>query len=376
MGKTEKQFGSQDSLYFMNSILILSQKLQTAQEFEKCILGFGSIWGIEIKIANTIEDALSYTNSAVQSRLPFMLFLIDQAFGPGEDGLWIMKELLTISPNTDVVIVNGIDDSNKRIRAYEAGARRYLSKTSELREIALVLKDMVYVQIRKKELESKSIIAAQTSWAAELAHEINHEIYKIQSAAYLIKSSAMKDSDIFINAEVILESSQNLANVGQYRDQAPTIFEVDTEIRNIVGGLCDKKNIIPFYFLDAASIQINVNKLGFRYILKQFVENASYAMKKKDEKKINVSTKAINKERLEIRFRDSGPGISEDLRRFIFQWPITTKERGGYGLLLVRQVVEDMKGEIFLEPFKHYCGAEFVINLPIMAVDKNYNKHI
>lgn len=355
----------------MNGILILSENLQTAHELEKCILGFGSILGTEIKIALTFEEAFSYTNSAVQSRFPFTIFLMDQVFGPCKDSIRTMQELLEISPNTDTVIINGIDDSNERIRAYEAGARRYLSKKSELKEIALVLRDMVHIQIRKKELESKSIIAAQTSWAAELAHEINHEIYKIQSAAYLIKSSTLKDSDVFVNADIIWESAQNLANVGQYRDQAPTVFEVDKEIRNILGGLCDRKNITPFYYLAAAGFQIEVNKLGFRYIFKQFIDNASYAMRDQDEKKISISTKIINGEKLEIRFQDFGSGIKEDLRQFIFQWPVTTKERGGYGLLLVRQVVEDMKGEISLEPFIEHYGAEFVIKLSILATGKN-----
>lgn len=355
----------------MNRILILNDNLQDAQEIEKCVLSFDNIERTEIKIALTVEDALTYINMAVQSRLPYTVFLIDQTLGPDNDCIETMKEMLVISPNTDAVIINGFNDSSHRIRAYEAGARHYLLESSELREITFILRDLAQMQRKRRELESKSIIAAQTSWAAELAHEINHEIYKIQTAAYLIKGIVPNDSDVFRNAEIILESAESLANVGQYRDQASTIFEVDKDIRIYAGGLCEKRGIALEFSLNATSVRIECNKVGFRYILKQLIDNAAHAMRLQEVKKIYIFTEIIDGGGLEIRFRDSGPGINDDLQQSIFQWPITTKERGGYGLLLIRQVVEDMNGEIILRPYNESRGAEFVIHVPyVRAIEK------
>jgi sensor histidine kinase regulating citrate/malate metabolism len=68
---------------------------------------------------------------------------------------------------------------------------------------------------------------------------------------------------------------------------------------------------------------------------------------------------------VEILFQDSGPGIKKDVQLSIFQRPITTKGRGGYGLLLVRQMIEDMGGKIRLVPQKKGQGAVFSIRFPI-----------
>ncbi len=72
---------------------------------------------------------------------------------------------------------------------------------------------------------------------------------------------------------------------------------------------------------------------------------------------------------VQIRIKDNGPGISEDICHKIFDYLFTTKEPGkgtGFGLSISRQiVVEKHKGTIrcFSEPGK---GTEFTIDLPLL----------
>jgi signal transduction histidine kinase len=219
-----------------------------------------------------------------------------------------------------------------------------------------------------EELEYKSTIAAQTSWAAEIAHEINNEVYKIQTSAYLIKNKVEKESYIYKHAQSIEKSAASLANIGQIRDQAPTIFEIDDDIRSYVLDISQKRGIVPKFKLNAPKIQINVNKIGFHYIFKQLIDNALRVMKTEENKQIRVATKVTTNGKVEILFEDFGQGIDDNIRLSLFQRPVTSKRRGGYGLLFIRQIVEDMNGEITLKPYRSGHGAQFSIQIPYIVV--------
>ena len=531
----------------MHRILILDDDQYIAQSLKLYAQDFDDYERTEVDVVATSDEALEYAKLANRLGRSYTMFLINQALDVGKDGITIMKKLLEINSDSDAVIFKGFENSEARMRAYEAGAKRYLSKASELNEIHFVLKDIA--QSRKKraeekrqrrqfrvakeiaetvgaeldlertmesilqklaevfeetslcvllydaksnalkfapatlkfykiqnpyfkkrtafrldkgsiacrvarkslmskanvfenvanviedvdyialnpminsefcisllntkgdllgvlvlereqingfadddidlaqsvaqhlsiaieraqtiaELEYKSVIIAQTSWAAEIAHEINNEVYKIQTSAYLIKKYSNKESEIYKHAESIEESAANLANVGQFREQAPILFEMDDDIKSYVLGVSLKRNITPKFRLHAHGIRINVNRMGFHYIFKQLIDNSVRAMKIQEEKQIYISTKLIMDGKVQILFRDSGPGIDDDIRLSLFQRPITTKKSGGYGLMLIRQIVEEMNGQIMLKPFRSGRGAEFSIKMPYIT-DQN-----
>lgn len=67
----------------------------------------------------------------------------------------------------------------------------------------------------------------------------------------------------------------------------------------------------------------------------------------------------------ELRVADTGPGISREVRRTLFEPGTTTKTGGwGIGLALSRRVIEDAhRGELMLEPVQ--TGASFLIRIPL-----------
>jgi sensor histidine kinase regulating citrate/malate metabolism len=94
------------------------------------------------------------------------------------------------------------------------------------------------------------------------------------------------------------------------------------------------------------------------------VNNAARAMHDLEDKRLFVSTQLLNNNTVEILFQDFGPGISEEKHVSAFSRPFTTKETGGYGLLFIRQMVEDIQGEITLLPYEKGKGAIFLIHIP------------
>ncbi|MDX1646587.1 MAG: ATP-binding protein [Longimicrobiales bacterium] len=74
--------------------------------------------------------------------------------------------------------------------------------------------------------------------------------------------------------------------------------------------------------------------------------------------------------RVELSFRDCGPGVPSDVRDRIFEPFFTTKASGsGIGLAVASQAVRDHGGDIRLEELRSLgSGADFVVSLPLAAV--------
>src|SRR5215831_20406907 len=70
--------------------------------------------------------------------------------------------------------------------------------------------------------------------------------------------------------------------------------------------------------------------------------------------------------RLRIEVEDNGPGIPPEIRSRLFEPFVTAnKEHGlGLGLMLSRQTVRELGGDLWLEPAP---GALFIISLPRTA---------
>lgn len=91
---------------------------------------------------------------------------------------------------------------------------------------------------------------------------------------------------------------------------------------------------------------------------------------------IKISTRVINKH-IEIRFKDTGCGIPEEISQKIFEPFFTTKELGngsGLGLAICRDIVQRHNGKIYLRQGRSK-GANFIIELPINELDSNIGKN-
>lgn len=219
---------------------------------------------------------------------------------------------------------------------------------------------------QSEDLEYNSTVAAQTSWAANIAHEVNNEVGKILNWAYFIRMLAGDNLEIQEYAKNIENSTSQLSNTNPWSTGAPQAVELDQLLKSHVLHIAELRNIEVEWDLGAPDIIVNINVSKFQFVLRHLLNNAASAMSNMEKKKIRVSTRAMKDENMvEIYFQDFGPGISEDRHTSAFHRRFTTKDRGGYGLLFVRQMVESMKGEIMLLPFQEGTGAEFLIQLPI-----------
>ena len=83
---------------------------------------------------------------------------------------------------------------------------------------------------------------------------------------------------------------------------------------------------------------------------------------------IQITSRLIGVD-IEVKVKDSGPGISADRQRKIFDPFYTTKDTGkgtGLGLWVSYNIIEKMGGTIKLESHEGE-GATFIVTIPLAA---------
>ena len=84
---------------------------------------------------------------------------------------------------------------------------------------------------------------------------------------------------------------------------------------------------------------------------------------------LSISTARISQpavDYIEIRIRDSGSGVNEDIISTVFEPYVTTKQKGtGLGLAIVKKIVEEHGGLVMIRNNVDGPGACVVIRLPV-----------
>jgi signal transduction histidine kinase len=88
----------------------------------------------------------------------------------------------------------------------------------------------------------------------------------------------------------------------------------------------------------------------------------------KGQKHITIRTEQIDDDKVAIRIKDDGPGMTEEVRQRLFDAFFTTKPEGkgtGLGLSISYQIVVEKHGGKLQCASAPGQGAEFIIEIPI-----------
>ena len=112
-------------------------------------------------------------------------------------------------------------------------------------------------------------------------------------------------------------------------------------------------------------IRILADREQMRRVLINLLKNAEQSIPEGRQGVIRITVRK-KEGKVEIRIRDNGQGIPENLREKIFQPNFTTKSSGmGLGLAICKRIIESMGGEIgFVSEVG--VGTEFFIILDIV----------
>jgi len=291
-------------------------------------------------------------------------------------------------------------------------------RTNELQstnnQLNKTLDDLKDAQTQLVEAEKMASLGQLT---AGIAHEINNPINFVKSN---IKPLNLDIDDVFDvidmynvlhNTKEVPKISQQLIKINEKQEEIDLPF-VKQEIKQLIKGIEDgaertaeivrglrtfsrldeselkvanvhdglnstlillRNNMPPYFrierkFLAKGDIECFPGKLN--QVFMNILNNAIQAIEEKPEKEteewILISTLDFPGDKIQIRIKDTGIGMIEQVKHKIFEPFFTTKSVGvgtGLGMAIVFKIVEEHFGKIEVEsePGK---GAEFILTLP------------
>ncbi len=231
-------------------------------------------------------------------------------------------------------------------------------------ELIVVLDDLTDL-IRAKRLSDWKVIAEK------VAHELKNPLTPVQlSAQRIIKNidknedefkKIAKDASVTILSEIsgiknLLDNFMAFArmpdpkfksiNLNSLIEETVSVFR---EVNKEIDVILELSPNLPELLLDPQQI---------KRVLVNLLNNASEAMNGKGE--IRISTR-IENNKIIMAVEDSGPGIPPEIQDSIFTPYFSTKEKGtGLGLSIIQQIVNEHRGELYLDK-TYKKGAKFVV---------------
>ncbi len=224
-------------------------------------------------------------------------------------------------------------------------------------------------------LKERDRLAALGEMAAGLAHEIRNPLGAIKaSAQYLREGHGAEGDEEFL--DIIVEEVDRLNRVvGSFLDYArpskgnPSPADVNAAVERTILLLQNEADAVNVRVdLDATLPPVRIDIEQLRQVLINLVQNALQAMEGEGELHVSTGTRLeAGVELVEIRVRDTGPGITEAVLANLFVPFVTTKQRGtGLGLAISQRIVAAAGGRIVVRT-KPGEGTTFAVRLPAEA---------
>jgi len=228
--------------------------------------------------------------------------------------------------------------------------------------------------------------AAWSEVARRLAHEIKNPLTPIQLSAerlrhkYLGKMPA-DDNDALdrLTRTIVqqVEAMKSMVNAFSDYARAPQIKLRDVDVNELITDVVElykasnSDSVIDTELAEDVPLpEADADRL--RQILHNLLKNALEASPSDDAARILIETLFVKEKPrnfVEIRTRDFGRGLPQDMVDDIFDPHITTKTKGsGLGLAIVKKIVEEHGGVVWAEN-QDEGGASVVIQFPVISGD-------
>ncbi|MBV7335414.1 hypothetical protein KFU94_45675 [Chloroflexi bacterium TSY] len=219
------------------------------------------------------------------------------------------------------------------------------------------------------ELRFKTSVIGATSWAADIAHDINRETGRIRNRVYWLKQESNIAQASRHYLDEIDSYAKRLAGTAAKTSFGPeelSPLALHSHLYKWVEEAIDKRDvdIVTDYEFAEEDLQVSAHPMALSRSIYDLVRNALEAMGWAKQQRLIVRTCLTQNEQIEIRIEDNGPGIDPLVAPKIFHQPASTKGEGrGVGLLFIRAAIENMGGSIRYIPKGTDQGSVFAITL-------------
>jgi len=240
-----------------------------------------------------------------------------------------------------------------------------------------------------EDVTQSSRLERLTAWqevARRVAHEIKNPLTPIQLSADRMEkqlankfSSNPREEKIFSSSInqirkqtlVIKNLVKEFSEFAKLPEPKFTSTDIDKLLNEWSQDFKDLNNQVSINYLCAPSAKpiLLIDKEYIRRLFFNIVDNAWQSMSEGNTKNpsitIKINDNPQDNESILLTFEDNGPGIPEAMMDKIFDPYVSSKSSGlGLGLPIVRRIVLEHKGKIWIEKSNKTQGAKFVISLP------------
>lgn len=235
----------------------------------------------------------------------------------------------------------------------------------------------------------KKISEMKSDFINNMTHELKTPISSISLAGQMLSDDSVRKSPQMLKhlSSVITEESKRLRFQvdkvlqlsvfdGTNTEAALKFSEIDANkiISNVANNFklrVEKHGGLLVCDLLAQHATIYVDEMQFTNVINNLLENALKYRRDDVEPNLNILTRDISNNRLEIRVRDNGIGIKKEDIRKIFDkfYRVSTGNlhnvKGfGLGLAYVKKMISLFNGEIYVES-EFGKWTEFIIKIPL-----------
>ncbi len=229
----------------------------------------------------------------------------------------------------------------------------------------------------QKQLFQSEKLAALGKLSAGIAHEIRNPLTSIKILIHSLvdeaATEASREKDLSVIEAEIERVNKIIRQFLEFaRPRPPSLELMDGRV------ILDETLALLTYEMEAQNVSLErkyssdfplvpMDREQMKQVYLNLLLNAVQAMEKGGKLTVSATRKEndTGAAGVEIAFRDTGPGMSEDVRSKIFEPFFSTKEEGiGLGLPIAQRIVEEHGGKIRVESAAGE-GATFIIQLPV-----------
>lgn len=233
----------------------------------------------------------------------------------------------------------------------------------------------------QSELAQASATSAVGALAASLAHELNQPLTAIVNYVETARDLLNADADAYpLLREALAEAASQSLRAGQVvRRLRDFIARAGTERSacSLKALIAETMTLAPLEAglaevtvrvkLDAASDSIFADQMQVQQVLLNLIRNAIEALEDAPVKRLDIMSRTISEDQIEIMVADSGHGIAAQSAATLFEPFRSSRDSGmGLGLSICRTIIEEHGGAIRTQS-SELGGAAFCFTLPRTA---------
>ena len=319
--------------------------------------------GHHVVLAHNGETALKQIKKA-----PPSLILLDVMM-PGMDGYEVTRRIRSDRniPFIPILLVTAREESSL-VEGLDAGADEFVRKPFQIDELQARVRSM---------LRLKETIDQRENFVSCLTHDLRTPLVAANRMLNLIEGEAFGDvskeqkeaiANIVSSNQNLLEMLNKLLETHHYELGQKILSFMPVDLKQLILDVITE--LKPLTEEKAIELETNISsvptvkgdRLELRRVLTNIIGNA---LKFTDLGKIEVSL-SQNENKVEIRVKDSGIGISPEEQQIVFQRFHQGNHRRsgkGLGLYLCQQIINAHEGTIAIES-EVGKGSTFIIDLP------------